>query len=311
MLSAGLAAPDCPALLSALLNLAITFGAYLFGALMGLTVHRGGAGLRRGWPVYLRIQLVATAGLLGLFSAWRLTAPRQIVDPIAIASVGVVLLVVSDRMRGSHSRGLAELEGWAAFPNGQFWVLPVAGGLLGPSASALAALTNAVYAAPNAMCIHLMRRDAPHPQRRSTTWTDQSMVLAVAFGLLLHLEGPAPAASHWVLVVAGPLLAFVGAALYTGSVFHPHNASVESSASDYGRWLLLAGVRVAYLVTIAIITNSKVVAVIAVLSAFGPPAFNPPQQAVLYGYRSGVVMVAVRWSWIFVPVGLLAAVLIQ
>jgi hypothetical protein len=293
------------------LSLAITFGAYLFGALIVLAVHRGGAKLRRGWPVYLRLQLVATAALLGLFSAWRLTAPHQIVAPIAIAGVGVALLVASDLARRGHSRGLAELEGWAAFPNGTFWVLPIAGGLLGPPASAIAALTNAVYAAPNAVCIHIMRRDAPHPQRRSTSWLDQSMVLAVAVGLLLHLSGPAPAASHWVLLVAGPVLAFVGAALYTGSVLHPHNASVDRSVADYGRWLFLAAVRIGYLLTIAIVTSSSVVAVIAVLSALGPPAFNPPQQAVLYGYRSGVVMVAVRWGWLFVPAGLLGAVLIR
>ncbi|MGH9081481.1 MAG: hypothetical protein ACRDYE_15650 [Acidimicrobiales bacterium] len=293
------------------MSLAITFGAYLLGASMGLAVHRGGARLRRGWPVYLRLQLVATAALLGLFSAWRLTAPRQVLAPIAIAAVGVVLLVVSGLLRGGHSCGLTQLEGWAAFPNGTFWVLPIAGGLLGPSASALAALTNAVYAAPNAVCIHLMRRDAPHPQRRSTSWPDQSMVLAVAVGLILHVHGPAPAASHWVLLVAGPLLAFVGAALYTGSVLHPHNVSVRRSVSDYGHWALLTTVRVGYLLAIAITTNSTMVAVIAVLSALGPPAFNPPQQAVLYGYRSGVVMVAVRWGWLFVPVGLLGAVLIR
>ncbi len=293
------------------MNLAVTFGAYVVGAVMGLVAHRGGTRLRRGWPVYLRIQLVATAALLGLFSAWRLTAPRQIVAPIVIAGVGMLLLIVSNLVRGRHSPGLAELEGWAAFPNGTFWVLPVAGGLMGPTASALAALTNAVYAAPNAVCIHLMRRDAPHPQRRSTSWVDQSMVLAVALGLVLHVSGPAPSASHWVLVVAGPVLAFVGAALYTGSVLHPHNASVDRAVSDYGRWALLTAVRVAYLLAIAIVTNSSEVAVIAVLSALGPPAFNPPQQAVLYGYRSGVVMVAVRWGWLLVPVGFLGAILIR
>ncbi len=293
------------------MNLAFTFGAYVIGALMGLVAHRGGARLRRGWPVYLRLQLVATAALLGLFSAWRLTAPRQVVAPIAIACVGALLLVVSNLVRGRHSHGLAELEGWAAFPNGTFWVLPIAGGLLGPTASAVAALTNAVYAAPNAVCIHLMRRDAPHLQRRSTSWLDQSMVLAVALGLVLHLSGPAPSASHWVLLVAGPVLAFVGAALYTGSVLHPHNASVDRAVSDYGRWMLLTAVRVGYLLVIAIITNSSVVAVIAILSALGPPAFNPPQQAVLYGYRSGVVMVAVRWGWCFVPLGLVGAILVR
>jgi hypothetical protein len=293
------------------LSLALTFGAYAIGALTGLAVHRGGPRLRRGWPVYLRIQLVATAALLGLFSAWRLTAPRQIVAPIVIAGVGGVLLAAAYLARGRHTTGLSQLEGWAAFPNSTFWVLPIGGALVGPSASLVAALTNAAYAVPNSVCIHLMRRDAPFPQRHSTSWLDQSMLVAVAVGLLLHLSGPAPAASHWVLVVAGPLLAFVGAALYTGSVFHPHNASVTRSLAEGRRWLLLTVIRVAYLAVVVIITGSTAVAVVAVLSAFGPPAFNPPQQAVLYGYRSGLVMIAVRWGWLFLPVGLILSLVIR
>jgi hypothetical protein len=267
--------------------------------------------LQRSWPVYLRLQLVATAALLGLFSAWRLTEFRQIVAPILIAAVGWLLFAAARLIRGNRSTGLVQLEGWAAFPNGTFWVLPVAGGLLGPAGSMLAALTNAVYAIPNAVCIHMMRRDAVIPQRRSTSWMDQSMLLAVLVGVLLHLVGPAPAASHWVLTVAGPVLAFVGAALYMGSVFHPHNASVERTAPDYWRWLFLTGVRVVYLLVIAVVTGSTTVAVVAVLSALGPPAFNPPQQAVLYGYRSGVVMVAVRWGWVFLPVGLGIALVLR
>ena len=212
------------------LTLAITFGAYAIGAMTGLAVHRGGPRLRHGWPVYLRIQLVATAGLLGLFSAWRLTAPHQIVAPIVMAAVGAVLLLACFLVRGRRSTGLSQLEGWTAFPNSTFWVLPVGGALVGTQASVVAALTNAAYAIPTAVCIHLLRRDAPIPQRHSTSWLDQSMLVAVAVGLLLHLTGPAPAASHWVLVVAGPLLAFVGAALYTGSVLHPHNSSVDRTA---------------------------------------------------------------------------------
>ncbi len=293
------------------MSLAITFGAYLIGALMGLAVHHGGPGLKRGWPVYLRFQLVATAALLGLFSAWRLTAPHQIVAPILIACVGGLLLGVAHFGRGRRSSGLAELEGWAAFPNGTFWVLPIAGALIGPAGTTIAALTNAVYALPNAVCIHLMRRDAPIRQRRSTGWLDQSMVLAVILGLALHATGPAPTASEWILRVSGPVLAFVGAALYTGSVLHPHNASVSRTATDHRRWLTLTGVRIAYLALVAVATGSTAVAVIAVLSALGPPAFNPPQQAVLYGYRSGVVMIAAKWGWVFWPFGLGLALVVR
>jgi hypothetical protein len=49
------------------------------------------------------------------------------------------------------------------------------------------------------------------------------------------------------------------------------------------------------------------VAVVCVLSAFGAPAFNPVQLAVLYGYRSSVVNAAARWGWVLVPLGLAMA----
>ncbi len=293
------------------MSLAITFGAYAAGALIGLVIHRSGPRLQQAWPIYLRVQLVATAALLGLFSAWRLTAVRQIIDPVVLAAVGLVLVGAASAIRGRRSHGLAALEGWAAFPNVTFWVQPLVGALVGPAGSVVAALTNAAYALTNAVSIHLMRRDAPIRQRRSTTWIDQSMLVAVAIGLLLHLTGPAPGASRWVLTVAGPLLAFVGAGLYMGSVFHPHNIAVLHSGTDTRRWLLLTAVRIVYLVAVALLFRSPAVEVVAVLCAFGPPAFNPPQQAVLYGYRSGVVMVAVRWGWVFLPVGLVTALLIR
>jgi len=87
--------------------------------------------------------------------------------------------------------------------------------------------------------------------------------------------------------------------------------AVVHSRTDTSRWILLTAVRIVYLVAVAVVIRSPAVDVIAVLSAFGPPAFNPPQQAVLYGYRSGVVMVAVRWGWLFLPVGLAVALAIH
>jgi hypothetical protein len=289
----------------------LTFAAYLLGAVMGLVADRGGPRLRRDWPIYLRVQLLATSAFLGLFSAWRLTAPRQVVAPVLMACVGVILLAGAYVTRGRSSPGLAALEAWSASPNGVFWVLPVAGALVGPTASMITALFNAVYAAPNAVSIHLMRRDAPIPQRRSTNWVDQSPLLAVGAGLLLHVIGPAPAASHWVLTVAGPLLAFVGAALFVGSVLHPHNLASGRPAAGVWRWAYLSAIRVLYLVPLAVLTHSRAVAVIAVLAAFGAPAFSPAQQAVLYGYHSGEVNAAVRWGWVLLPVGLVIAILIR
>jgi hypothetical protein len=285
-----------------------TFLAYAVGALTGLGADRGGPRIRRDWPIYLRGQLIATSALLGLFSAWRLTHASQIVAPVLITAVGVVILLVARATRKGGSAGQAALDTWAAYPNGTFWVLPVAGALAGTAASGIAAISNALYAVPNAVLIHVMRRDAPHRQRPITTWVDQSALLALAVGFLLHVVGPAPDWSHLVLEIAAPLLAFVGAALFTGSVLHPHNTDVGAGAAGVRRWLLLSTVRVVCLVPIVVLTHSSAVAVVAVLSAFGAPAFNPVQLAVLYRYRSSVVNAAARWGWVLLPVGLAAAV---
>jgi hypothetical protein len=289
----------------------LTLVAYALGALMGVVADRGGERVRRDWPVYLRAQWVATAGLLTLFSAWRLSSAAQIVAPVLMAGVGWILLGAAWATRGDRSAGHAALDCWAAFPNGGFWVLPIAGALVGSTASMVTALANAVYAAPNAACIHLMRRDAPFPQRRSTTWIDQSALVALGLGAALHLVGPAPSFSRWVLDASGPLLAFVGAALFTGSVLHAHNVSVGQSADGIRRWLWLTSVRVACLAPIVVLWHSRTVQVVAVLSALGAPAFNPPQLAVLYGYRSGAVNASARWGWVLLPFGLVAALLLR
>jgi hypothetical protein len=57
-----------------------------------------------------------------------------------------------------------------------------------------------------------------------------------------------------------------------------------------------------------VITRSRDVAVVAVLSALGAPAFNPVQLAVLYRYRTATVNAAARWGWLTLPVGLVVAV---
>ena len=289
----------------------VTFAAYALGFGLGLAADRGGPRVRRDWPIYLRAQLLATAGVVGVVTAWRLTAPRQLIGPVLVAAVLGVLLVAAYVTRRGASGGTASLDAWAAGPNGAFWVVPMAGAFAGPPAVALAVLANAAYGVPTAVSVHLLRRDAPLHQRRSTSWVDQAGGLAIAIGLLLHLVGPAPAGTHWVLVVAGPAFAFTGAALFTGSVVHPHNTEAAHDRADVRRWLLLSLVRVAYLLPIALLAGGPALAVVAVLSAFGAPTFNPPQLAVLYGYRSGVVNVAARYGWAMLPVGIALAVLVR
>jgi len=289
----------------------VTFAAYALGALMGVAADRGGARIRRDWPIYLRVQLLATAGLLTIFSAWRLSTPSEIVAPVLMAAGGWVVLGASFVSRKKRSGGQAALESWAAFPNGGFWVLPIAGALVGPAGSMVTALANSVYATVSALSIHLMRRDAPTAQRRSTSWIDQSALVALGLGLALHLVGPAPAVSRWVLDASGPLMAFVGAGMFTGSVLHPHNLAVGRGADDVRRWLSLSVVRIACLVPIIALSHSRTVQVVAALTALGAPAFSPPQLAVLYGYQSGTVNASVRWGWLMLPLGFVLALMLR
>ena len=79
-----------------------------------------------------------------------------------------------------------------------------------------------------------------------TSWVDQSPLLASLVGLLLHFVGPAPSWTADVLLLAGPLLAFSGAALFTGSVIHPHNLAVLRPMHAVRRWTWLTVVRVTY-----------------------------------------------------------------
>ena len=49
----------------------------------------------------------------------------------------------------------------------------------------IAVLANVITTAWSAVCVHLMRRDAPIRQRRATSWVDQSPILASFAGLIL------------------------------------------------------------------------------------------------------------------------------
>ena len=72
--------------------------------------------------------------------------------------------------------------------------------------------------------------------------------------------------------------------------------------------------RVTYYVlvaAVALLAGSHALAVVAVLTALSAPSFQPIQLSVLYGYRSEVVVAAVRWGWILAPFGLGAAALVR
>lgn len=282
----------------------LTFSAYLVGALAGWASTRLGPRVLSVWPLVLRLQVVLSASVLGLFAAWRLSAPEDLLWPLLLEAAGVGTLLVALATRRSTSPGQATLDAWAAGANGGFWVTPLAGMFGGPAAVALATLADRAGALRNAVSTHLLRRDAPLPQRPSTSWVDQSPLLALGVGLLLHLASPAPSWSGSVLSTAGPLLAFTGAALFIGSVLHPHHRPVGAAPSGWRRWLFLVATRSVFFLPLTFVFWGTPLAIVALLFAAGAPAFNPPQLAVLYGYRSAVVTTAARWGWLFAPVGL-------
>ena len=287
---------------------------FLVGGLLGWGAAQGGTRVQRAWPIALRVQILVTSATLSLVAAWRLTSAGELVGPLTLSAGLWLLLGATLATRGRRSAGMGSLEAWAVSPNSGFWVVPAAAAFAGSTGTMIAVLANVITTAWLAVAVHLMRRDAPIRQRRATSWVDQSPILASAVGLLLHLAGPAPGWTADVLLLAGPLLAFSGAALFMGSVVHPHNLSVPRTEHAVRRWTWLTIVRVAYYVLVAVaagLASSKSLAVVAVLSGLSAPSFQPIQLAVLYGYRSDVVVAAVRWGWLLAPVGLALAELLR
>jgi predicted permease len=287
---------------------------FVLGGLLGWGTSRAGTTVQRVWPVVLRVQILITSATLSLVASWRLTSASQLLGPLALATGFWLLLGATVATRGLRSAGQSALEAWAVSPNSGFWVVPAATAFAGSTGTMIAVLANVIITAWGAVCVHLMRRDAPFRQRRATSWVDQSPLLASIAGLFLHLAGAAPSWTADVLTLAGPLLAFSGAALFTGSVIHPHNLAVRHTEHALRRWTRLTVVRVAYYLVVALaalFVSSTPVAIVAVLSGLSAPAFQPVQLAVLYGYRSEIVVAAVRWGWLLAPVGLVAAAIIR
>jgi predicted permease len=287
---------------------------FFVGGLLGWGAANAGAQVRRVWPVVLRVQILVTSATLSFAAAWRLTSARQLVGPLALAAGLWVMMAAAQATRRRRSAGEGALEAWAVSPNSGFWVVPAAAAFAGSTGTMIAVLANVITSAWGAVCTHLMRRDAPIRQRWATNWVDQSPILASVLGVLLHLVGSAPGWTADVLTLAGPLLAFSGAALFTGSVIHPHNLGVPHTEHALRRWTWLTVLRVAYYLVVAVvagIASSTPLAVVAVLSGLSAPSFQPIQLAVLYGYRSELVVVAVRWGWLLAPLGLGLAALVR
>lgn len=260
--------------------------------------------MQRIWPIALRIQILTTSIILSLVVVWRLDSFSQLLGPTMLALGLWVIFGAAQLSRGAKSAGEGSLESWTISPNSGFWVVPAAAAFAGPAGVSIAVLANVVSTIQVSVWVYFLRRDAPTPQRRSTSWVDQSPILASIAGFLIHLVAKAPASTASVLTIAGPLLAFSGAALFAGSALHPHNRGEANDARAARRWMWLSAIRVAYYLLVFALASRKDLEIVAVLTGFSAPSFMPVQLSVLYGYRNAVVMCAVRWGWIFVPVGL-------
>jgi len=261
------------------------------------------------WRVAIRVQLLIVACVLGVAAGWRLDSFDQLAVGGALELSLVVVLVVALATRGTASRGEAALDSWAATANTSFWTIPVATALAGPAGAVLAVLADRLAAVRSAWTTHLLRRDAPRPQRIHTAWIDQAPLGALIVGLALHVTGPAPSWTGTLTKIAGPLLAFTGATLFAASLSHAHQRQIRVTRSDTTRVLGLLAVRVACSVPLLVFWWDSPRGVVVALTAGSIPAFLPPQMALLYGYRSGIVRAAARVAWPLGAVGLVLALL--
>ena len=289
------------------MTIAVIVG-YAFGALAGWSFSRSER-VAAVWRVVIRSQIVLVSVVVSLLAAWRLPSVADLLWPIVGGVLGLVLVAVALLVtpRGEDRLGRAVLRGWSASPNGGFWAIPVATAVAGAGATVFAVLIDRVLVVIFGVMTWLLRRDAPLKQQRRTSWIDQAPVIALVIGLVLNVLSDAPTWTASALEWSAPLMAMAGAAVFVGSVLHPSQRIPWRPG--LGPWVLLVGVRVAMFVPLALIAPEMGMHVVFLLFAFSIPAFFPPQLSILYGYRDPVVAAAVRWGWIFAPVGIAAAIL--
>jgi hypothetical protein len=280
---------------------------YAFGASLGFLVTRGGTPV--WWSHMIRAQLLIAGFTLAVIAGWNIDAGVEVVQAAAVAAVLVAIYAVAVFTRGTRTVGESLVDGWACAPNTGFWVIPMATVLLGPAGTVLAVLADQLNAPVNAWVISRLRAQAPIPQHARTRVTDYAGLIGLASGFVAGRFSEPPYWSGRVLMVAGPLLAVLGAAMWSGSVRHLLGKLGAPVRGDWRRFAMLVTVRVVCCVIIAALWWGEPIAVVAILAAAGAPAFNPANLTVLYGYKSHVVAIAAKWGWLAVPVGVLLAAL--
>ena len=262
----------------------------------------------------LRVQILVTSATLSLVAAWRLTSIRELLGPLALAVGLWLMLGATLATRGRRSAGEGSLEAWAVSPNSGFWVVP--------AATALRRLGRSHDRRPGQRHHDgVVRRVRPSdaPRRAHPPAALDHLGRSVADPRLGGRAGAPRDRSRPGLdgrrVDAGRTPAGVLRRRPLQRIGHPppqpRRAALEHALR---RWTWLAAVRVAYYLVVAVaagLASSTPLAVVAVLSGLGAPSFQPIQLAVLYGYRSEVVVAAVRWGWLLAPLGLGVAALVR
>ena len=278
---------------------------YLIGGSFGYTASRSER-LARVWPRLVRAQILIASVVLAVVSVWRLSDLNDVVWPVLMVCVFAVILAVSlATTSGERRAGRATLRTWATTSNTGFFVLPFAAAFGGPAALLIAVLIDRLGSPLWAVYVALLRRDAPKRQRTSTSWIDQSPVIALGVGLVLRLIIPAPDWTAALSLVAAPFMAATGAALFVGSVLH--SSQRMSPRSGLRPWAMLTLLRVALFAPIVWFAPTPAIALVAVLCAFTIPAFGPSQMSLVYGYADPVVAASVRYGWFVGAAGLVAA----
>ena len=272
----------------------VVLAAYVLGASLGYWASRRPS-LERTWPRYVRGQLLAASIVLSVSAAWRLTGVQDVVWPLAVVAVCGLLLVLALLLsRGERRAGRAVLWAWTGTPNTGFFVVPFSAAFAGPAALLVGVLADRLGAPLWAVYVGLLRRDAPIPQRRRSSWVDQSPVIALVLGLALHLVGPAPEWTAAVSLAMAPVLAATGAAVFVGSVLHPTQRI--DPRPGFARWAVFVALRIALLAPVILVAPDGV-RLALILCALSIPAFGPAQFSTVYGYAEPVVAAAARYGW--------------
>lgn len=287
--------------------IAIVIGAYALGTLLGLISLRIVA-FRAIWSRFIRAQTLAVASIVSVTSVWAMNSWSDILWPALLTVSFAIILAVSVAITRSPGRiGRGAMLGWTGMANTGFFVLPMATALVGAPGAIAAVLMDRISMPVWATMTWLARRGAPIRQRTHTAWIDQSPLIGVALGFVLHFSVPAP---MWVATItswAGPIFAATGAAIFVGSALHPSQRI--SARGGVKPWLIVICVRAAVIAPLVVFAPSMPLAVVSVLAALSIPPFGPAQASAMYGYQEPYVAASNKFGWFIGAAGLVAALL--